>query len=369
MAWAAEWAPRNDRSTRVTHRSTSQAALALLLRLVVASSLAAGCGKKSDGPNGPPPEVTGLAAVPSSADVVIGADVNKLLDSPIVARAVEQLLLKNAALAQAWQSFRDNCKLDITKQVKHVMLALGPTPAGGRAGTGPVLMIVTGTVPEHDLADCVGKLVGKGGGGVTGRDVAGRTVYQAKDGARVMYFSFGRADTVVLGTSEEYVVEAIGAGKKALDQPELAVWLKQIDQNAPIWGVGRVDERVRKGLVGVMQGIKAGPSAFVGSIDPTTGAKLELGAIMASADDAKQLESYVNDQKKLLVMVAQAKSLGTVVNKVVITSEGSIVRFRVGLDMDDVNHLLSVLDGGQPPAQGSPPSEGSGSAESPKPPT
>jgi hypothetical protein len=143
------------------------------------------------------------------------------------------------------------------------------------------------------------------------------------------------------------------------------VWLKQINQNAPIWGVGRVDDRVRKGLVGLLEGVKAGPSAFVGSIDPTDGAKLELGAIMASAEDAKQLESYVNDQKKLLGAVAQVKSLGTVVNKVAITTEGSSVRFRVALDMADVNQLLSMLDGGQPPAQDSPPSKGSAAAQPP----
>ncbi|MBS1122385.1 MAG: hypothetical protein H6Q90_4613 [Deltaproteobacteria bacterium] len=339
----------------------------MLLALLAGSALlAAACGKKSDGPSGPPPEVTGLAAVPSNAEVIIGADVGKLADSPIVARAVDQLLLRDPTLAQKWAQVRDGCKLDIARQVKHVMLALGPTPPGGRAGTGPALMVATGTIPEHDLADCIGKLVGKGGGSVTGRDVAGRTVYEVKDGARVMYFSFGRADTVVLGTTEAYVVEAIGAGKKAIDHPELAVWLKQTNQNAPIWGVGRVDERVRKGLVGVLGGLKAGPSAFVGSIDPTEGAKLELGAIMASPEDAKQLESYVNDQKKLLGMVAQAKSLGTVVNKVAITSSGSNVRFRVALDMVDVNQLLSMLDGGQPPAQDSPPSNGSAAAEPPK---
>jgi hypothetical protein len=326
--------------------------------LLLAGACALGCGRKSDGPNGPAPEVTGLAAVPSNAEAVIGADVSKLAGSPIVARAVDQLLLKDSTLGAAWTQVRDGCKIDFTTQVKRVMLVIGPTPPGGRAGTGPAMLIATGTIPEHDLNECVGKLVGKGGGSVTGKAVAGHTVYEVKDGARGMYFAFGRPDTVVMATSEAYVIEAIGPGKKLPDNPEFAVWLKLVDQNQPIWAVGHVDDRVRKGLVGVLEGLKAGPSAIVGSIDPTNGAKLELGAVMASADDAKQLESYVNDSRKLFGMIAQAKSLGSIVNKVKITSADTVVRFKVELDMADVNHLLSMLDGGAPSAQDAAPGSG-----------
>jgi hypothetical protein len=319
----------------------------------------AACGKKSD--SGPAPDVTGLSAVPANAQVIIGADVAKLAGSPIVERAVRQLLLGDATLAASWQQVREGCKLDIVAQVKHMMLVLGPTPPGGRAGTGPALLIATGSIPENDLSECVGKLVGKGGGEVRGTAVAGKTVYQVKDGQRVMFFAYGRPDTVVLGTSEAYVVEAINAGKKALEDPELAVYLKNIDQNLPLWAVGRVDPRVRQGLVGVLPNLKSGPTAFVGSIDPRDGVKLELGAIMASPDDAKHLESITNDQKKVIAMWAQAKSLGPQVNKVSIQSSSNIVWFRAPLTMDDVNHVLSVLDGRTATAQDSAPA-GSGSA-------
>jgi hypothetical protein len=70
-------------------------------------------------------------------------------------------------------------------------------------------MIATGQLPETDLSECVGKLVGKGGGAVTGKPINGRTLYEVKDGARAMYFAYGRADTVVLGNTEAYVLEAI----------------------------------------------------------------------------------------------------------------------------------------------------------------
>jgi hypothetical protein len=316
--------------------------------------VAIGCSKKGDS-GGPVPDVAGLAAVPANAEVVIGADIAKLADSPLVVRAAEQLLLGDPTLAAKWKQVSEGCKIDIKKQVKHVMLALGPTPPGGRAGTGPALLVATGSIPENDLADCIGKLVGKGGGTVTGTVVAGKTVYQVKDGARMMFFAYGRPDTVVLGTTEAYVVEAINAGKKATEHPELAAWLQLVDRNLPVWGVGRVDPRVRQGLVGVLPGLKAGPSAFVGSIDPTAGASLQLGAVMASPDDAKQLESITNDQKRLLEAWAQSKSLGQLMHKVTIQSANNIVWFRAPLAMTDVNHLLSVLDGNPPAKQDSPP--------------
>ncbi len=336
--------------------------------------LAIACGKRAD--RAPAPELTGLAAVPATAEVVIGVDVEKLGASPIVERAAAQLLLRDPQLAASWEHVREACKIDVHKQVKRLMVALGPrSPAfadslhsgpaapNARPGTGPVLMVATGALVETDLASCMRSLVGKGGGTLTAKPLNGRTLYQVKEGNRTMFWSFGRPDTVVLGNTEAYVVEALGDGKKALDHPELAAWIKLADQHAPVWAVGRVSERVRQGLVRVTDGkLKTGPLAFVGSLDPSAGAKLDLGAVMSSGDDAKALESQAKAQLAGLVMIAQLKSLGTLVQKLVIAVEGSVVRFRANLSMDDVNHVLSMLDGGRPPAQDSPPASGPGSS-------
>lgn len=328
----------------------------------IAIVCAIACGKKS-GSDAPPPEVTGLAAVPSSAEIVIAVDVEKLANSPIVLRAAEQLLMRDAGLAQSWEHVRDACKIDVARQIKRLTIALGPSPNPAKPGTGPVLMVATGTINENELTTCVRSLVGKGGGTLTAKPLETRTLYQVKDQNRTMFFSFGRADTIVLGTSEAFVGLALGNGKKAMDHPELAAWAKLTNQNAPVWAIGRVSERVKGGLVKVTQGqIKAGPTAFVGSADLTDGAKLELGAVMANADDAKQLESQIKAQLAMLVMVAQAKSLGTMVQKVKLSVDGNVVRLGAALTMDDVNHVLSMLDGGPPPAQDSPPANGSGSS-------
>jgi hypothetical protein len=300
-------------------------------------------------------EVIGLSAVPASAQVVVAADVARLASSPLVNRAVETLLLKDADLASRWQRLNESCKLDVNK-LKQVVLAIGPSAEGAAASTGPVIMIVTGQLVETDLAECVRSMVGQGGGSLTAKTVDGRTLYQAKDGKRTMFFAFGRPDTVVLGASEAYVKEALGPGKKLADNAELTTWVRRADQKAPLWAAGRVDERVRAGLVKVTNNqLSAGPVALVLAVDPSDGAKVDLGAVMASAADAKKLESFAKTQLGLLAMAAQAKKLGSVVEKVAISSDSEVVRFKTNLTMADVNLLISALDGGVSTAQDSPP--------------
>jgi hypothetical protein len=334
----------------------------LVAALVVGFGALAGCGKKASEPSGPPPEITGLSAVPATAQVVIGVDVGKLLDSQVVERAADQLLLHNPVLSDRWQHLRDDCKVDLAKQIKRVMLAIGPH-AGPEPGTGPVIMIVVGSIPEAQLKDCVAKLVGGGGGSVTGKNVFGRTLYLAKDGNRTMYFAYGKPDTVVLGSNEAYVTEALGTGRKAPDDPELAKWLRLVNQRSPVWAAGRTDERIRNGLVQLTEGkVGAGAVAYTATADLSDGAKLELAVVMSRPEDAKSLESYVKGELALFIAAAQLKSLGPVVAKVTVTVENELVRLRLPLTVDDLNLLLSALDGDRRAAQDSaPPAAGSGS--------
>src|SRR4051812_11331956 len=123
---------------------------------VVALVVTAGCGSKKSGKS---PEVTGLAAVPASAQVVIVTDVARVVSSPIVERAIDQLMMRDADLATRWQRLLDTCKLDLAT-ISHVALAIGPK-TGDAPGTGPVLMVVTGKLVEADLATCVRAMVGQ----------------------------------------------------------------------------------------------------------------------------------------------------------------------------------------------------------------
>ncbi len=332
-----------------------RAALLSLCAVVAIGTSACG-GKKEKQHRAPPPEVTGLAAVPATAHVVIGIDVGKLAASPIVSRAAEQLVLREPSLAESWAHVNEACKIDVLAQVKHVVLALGPPTVA--AGSGAVLAVATGMFSEPDLATCVRQMVGKGGGALTSKNVAGRSLYQVKDGNRVMHFGFGRPDTIVLGTDEAWVIEGLSTNKKVLDNPEMAGWLKLVDQYGPVFAVGRVDERVGKGLVAASGGKLTKPvQAFYANLDPTSGAKALLGVVMPDAEAAKQLDSFANKELLMASVVAQIKSLGPVVQKLQTNVEGNVLRFTIDLTMDEVNQLLSVLDETSAPEQVTPPAK------------
>ena len=322
---------------------------ALALGLVAVTA----CGGKKKKPAAPPPEVTGLAAVPASAVALVAADVGKLGQSQLIERAIDQLLLTDITLADRWADVQTHCKIDPRTQLRHLMLALGPPPA--QTGSGPVLLVATGAVSETELVACIPKIVGTGAGGLTTKSVGGRSLYQVKDGNRVMFFAFGRPDTIVLGTQEAWVLDALGGGKKALDNPELATWLDTVDQKSPLWAIGKVDPRVGQGLVDASDAtLTSPPQALVATLDPRDGMKADFRVLMASADQAKQLESFAQKELGLFTMAAQLKSLGAIVAKLKVATEGSTVRFSATLTQADVNQLLSVLDDKPAPEQGTP---------------
>ena len=323
------------------------------------AALVAGCGKKSSESSSSAPELTGLAAIPANAEDVIGVDVKKLVDAPLLVRMVDQLLLRNASLAGEWTKIREACKLDPVKQLKRVMLALGPHP-GTAPGTGPTLLVATGQFVEADLASCIRSVIGKGGGDVTAKTVDGRTLYGVKDAGKQFYFAFARPDTVVSGSQEAYVQLALGPGKKAPDEPELTRWIALADQNAPIWWAGKVDDRISLGLVHQSKGKLAhGPVGMAGSLDPTSGAKLDVKIAMTTADEAKHLESFAKDTLAQLSMAAQLYNLGGAVNKAELSVDGAVLRLRIALTAEEVNQILSALDVGGGAAQDAPPSQGS----------
>ncbi|HEY4244228.1 MAG TPA: hypothetical protein VGM88_30655 [Kofleriaceae bacterium] len=314
-----------------------------------------GCSKKDGGLPQLTGEQTGLADVPASVEVVISADVGKLSQSAIVQRSIEQLLAHDQKLAEQWEQAKASCKIDVVDQVKRVLLAIGPAPDGG-VGTGPVLLVAIGNVPEADLSACVRSLVGQGGGTLTAKPVGTHTLYQAKDGNRTMFFAYAKPDAVVMSANEAYVTEALGDGPKGSQNLELAGWLRRVDESAGMWAAGRVPGRVASGLVRATEGkVGAGPVAVVGTANLVDGAELFLGAVMPAAADAKSLESYAKAELTAYTAAASLAKLGGVVGKLRIVAEGDTTAFRVALTTDDLNQLLAVLDGGPPPAQDAPP--------------
>jgi len=325
----------------------------------VSTGLSSGC-KSKDRAAAPLP-IAGLAAVPATATVVVSIDVPKVASSPLVQRAVEQLLLQDQELAGRWERLRLECKLDVVGAVQHVVLALGPKPAGtpeGGGGGAPVLLVATGKLVEAELATCVRGLVGKGGGTLSAKTAEGRTLYQAKEGNRSVWFGFGRPDTVVLGSQEAFVVDALSNGKKIDSNAELRGFMELADRKQALWAVGQVDAAIGERLLRPAAGtLKAGPRGFVVAADASLGLKASLGAVMVSIEDAKALELLAKQQLALLAMAAQVKGLGRLVAKISAVAEDKVVRIAVTLDPTEINQLLSAVDSASTGSQDAPPAE------------
>ncbi len=302
---------------------------------------AAGCGRKAQS-DATARAVTGLAAVPSGVVAVVGFDVKRLASAPLVQRAAQQLLARRPELVERLSKLEADCQLDLTARLDRVILASGPRATDG---TQPVLLVASGQIAEGSLTACLEKSVGAGGGSVSGDTDQGRTIYQVKDGRRTVFYGFGKEDTIVLGNDRAWVVKALGPGPKVQDDVEMKAFIGMSDQAAPAWLAARVEPKVGQGLVRAGGGaIKAGPIAVFGALDPSSGVRAELGAVMSSDDDAKALESFARSETGILALAAQWKGLGRAVAKTEITRDRGAVRLRLALTADEVKELFSAID-------------------------
>ncbi len=324
------------------HRCTRRVAAVALAALCVVG--ACGKKKKSRTEQPAPAELSGLAAVPDTARVVIGADPGRLAGSTLVARAFELMLEREPDLGAQLERLAVGCNLDWRNQLERVHVALGDGPHP--------LVVATGRLAEADLAKCVQSTVGAGGGTLTIEQVDGRALYRVEQGKRVVFFAFGQADTVVLSGSRELVLAGLGSGAKVLDNPEMKALVDRVDAKAPIWAVGQVEPALGQRLLKLTGGrLTSPPRAFLARLDPVSGLEAELAAVMSSEDDAKVLESQLNPTLALVSMAAQARGLGPIAAKIAGSRDGDAVRFGIALTDAEVKEVLSKVDSRPPPEQ------------------
>ena len=77
---------------------------------------------------------------------------------------------------------------------------------------------------------------------------------------------------------------------------------------------------------------------------------------MASVADANQLESFTKTQVGQISAAAQLVKLGGLVNKIETKAEKDMVKLLVAVTIEDINQLLSALDGGGSSPQDAQPS-------------
>jgi hypothetical protein len=309
---------------------------------VALGGAAAGCKdrKSKEDERAAPAPVEGLAAIPSSAQVVIGFDVTALGRSPLVARAIEQMFARDPELEKDLRGIIDECELDPAKHVRRVLLGMGKS-------TDDVVLVATGTFSEARLAACVGKHAAGEGGQLRTRSIAGRTAYHVEGEPKraPVYFAFGAEGTVLVSSSLSWLEAALTPGDSVADDPELGRLIELARPEAGMWAAGFVPAEVGQGLLAVAGGeVGAPPRAIFGHVDLGEGLDAELGAEMASEDDAKSLVSFVKPQLAALSLVAQRFGLGRLVQKIEVDAAAKVVYLRVSLSADEVRDLLARID-------------------------
>lgn len=315
---------------------------------VAALLFAAGCGKpasdhksKKTTPTGAPIE---LGAVPASATVVLGANVEALARSRLVARAAEQMFERDPALKKRLDRLRTDCKFDPAKDLHRVVIGLG-------SGPDDVVLIASGSFEQARVGDCLNRALGQGGGNVTVKTTGQHTLYRADTGSHVVWIAVGTNGTLALSRSESFLDDALGNGPKVTESPVMKPVLARANRQAPLWAAGLVPERVGKGLVQATAGqVAAPPKAAYGELDPENGIHAKLGVVMADQMDAKAAASKAVFELALGAMVAQKLGLGPIVAKIKAQADGPVLAMSLDLTIDELNQLLQAWPGGTPPA-------------------
>ena len=302
-------------------------------------------------------DIAGLDAMPIEATVVIGAHVKPLAGSSLVARAIDQMFLRDPELRTRIDTYMRECAFDPAADLESVVIGMGelPTPP---TTAGRVVMAATGNFDEAVLASCVSRSLSADGGSLTTKQVLGRTFYQADNPAtkKVVWFTFGTPRTVLVSSSEQWLTLAVDGGKRVLDNDQLAAQIQRANRKgAGIWMAGQLAGRTGQGIVTLTRGaVGKPPASAYGYLDLSSGIEGELAVVMASEDDVNGAISYIKPQLEVLAMMAQGQALGRLVSKVGVDSEASTVYLRVSLSSDELEHALSRIDSKGGPTQDTP---------------
>jgi hypothetical protein len=320
-----------------------------LLLAVAAAAASPGCkGKERRVAEETARALIGMAALPASIDQVIGVDVARLGRSPLVGRAVTALLQSDATLERELTALLDSCQIDVARDLRRLWLGMD------RDGGDRVIVVIEGKLGEGQLAACVGAAIGGAGGRLTGERVAGRTHYHVDQGGDRpdVWFAVAGDGLVAVASSADFLAEATGEGPKLDRSAALAALIERAGPTHGLWFAGSVPAEVGGGLARASGGALTAPRAMFGHAELDGPLEAELGAEMASPAEAERAVSLVKPQLQTLALVAQARGLGRLVNRIAVEATGETLRFRLAVPEDEVRAVVgTTVDTGAVDAQ------------------
>ena len=328
--------------------------------------------------------LTGLQAIPRDVSAIIAMDVTALQRSWLVRRAVEQMYARDRALEARIDALIISCEIDLAGGIRQIIIGLGEH-SGSERGTEEAVMVVTGEFVEAKLASCIGQSVAGDGRSLIADKVAGRTLYgiigdagvadqktdaqktdapatpasgtqaieptppappePASDDRSDIWFTVSGPSTLVVATSKDWLLHAVGDGAKVMQSPVMAKLIDRADRSADVWAVGQVDPGIGNGLVQQSSGaITAPPKSISGSLDLQAGLKLGIVVEMSNSKDANALKSLIGGNLGLIALAAQGYGMGEWSEKLRVDSKDETMYLRLALTEDEVRQVLSSID-------------------------
>lgn len=314
------------------------------LALVAVASLlvCGGCGKDKASPPGsaaPGKDETAaraldVATLPADTRVIIGAQVPRVLESPILRRLVDQALARDPDARARLEALLGRCKIALDRDVDRVTIAMGePADVG---------LLVSGKIDPAALLACVREEAGE----LAESTQHGHKVYATTREGQKVWLAFDGA-TVVAATSERWMATLLDPARATIaTRADTQALLARVDRDAALWGIGYLPAGTTSRMSELTGGkVSAPPKAVTFDVALGKGAPLAAGLRleMNSAADAAALVDVAEKQRDLLAIAAQRHGLGRVVTKTHIDSDGAGLRLALRLDEPDVRLLEEAI--------------------------
>ncbi len=290
-------------------------------------------------------DVPGLESVPKQASLVLSADVETLKKSVVVKRMVRQMLLRDPGLRTEFANLSEACEFDIEKDLRHVVVGMGG---------GDVVAVASGQFIQSDIASCLNREARASGGTFEAKSKDGRSYWYVEKQGHKRWLSVPASKTLVIATSEAWLVSALDANASVLDNSAMASLIGQIRHTSNLWGVSQVPASIGANLTKITGGqVKRPPEALRFTIDLLGGLSFRLDAMMTSDEDAKSVSTFM----ELTLKMAKGWNLGKLASKMKTTVNKRAVTIQLEASLEELKEIVSLIDRKAPHKQDKPGSE------------
>jgi len=306
-------------------------------------------------PAAPPPE----KFLPDNTEMVFCADVRTLLDSPLAKKYLTDEVKKKLTGNEKLSKLMASLNFDPLRDVSQVTVAVAKFQVTG-PGAPPeaeAMFIVRGKFDVEKMTAGVGALIAADDNAKVATSTYGQfTIYERKDGGgKPMYATILDKDTILAGTSKDFVTDGIerGLGKKTGSlSKEFKGVLAKADTKQPFWLALSIPSSVKDMAKSQPQGEVVEKIAAItlgaGVGDSIT---LSLNLYATDAPTAAQIKAGFMQAKEFMgVMALQQQEFGAelsdLINNLQIAESNNMVSMKAEVKGDLIDKLVKKAKAG-----------------------